>query len=100
MNASEAITDMGDNPGKITISTTTADEAMVQVSVIDNGSGLTADSITKLTEPFFTTKPEGMGMGLSINRTIIDAHMGQLWAENNHDRGAAFHFTLPIHEKA
>lgn len=100
MNASEALTDAADSPGQITISTTIAGDEMVKVSVRDNGSGLTEESITKLTEPFFTTKPEGMGMGLSINQTIIDAHMGQLWAENNSDRGATFHFTIPIHEKA
>ncbi len=99
MNASEALTDVDTHPGKIVISTEIAEEAMVKVSVRDNGVGLTEESIAKLTEPFFTTKPEGMGMGLSINKTIIDAHMGRLWAENNSDGGATFHFTLPIHEK-
>ncbi len=100
LNASEAMTDGGNSPGKITISTTITDEKMVKVSVRDNGIGLLEDSIAKMTEPFFTTKTDGMGMGLSINRTIIDAHMGRLWAENNSPRGATFHFTLPVHEKA
>jgi PAS domain S-box-containing protein len=99
INASEALTDVDNIPGKITISTRSADNTTVEVSVRDNGGGLTEESIVKMTEPFFTTKQEGMGMGLSINRTIIDAHMGRLWAENNSDRGATFHFTLPIHEK-
>ena len=100
INASEALTDVDNIPGKITISTSSADKTTVEVSVRDNGGGLTEESIVKMTEPFFTTKSEGMGMGLSINRTIIDAHMGRLWAENNSDRGATFHFTLPINKKA
>lgn len=100
MNASEALSDIDEKLGEITISTHIRDDEMVQVSIKDNGIGLKEESITKLTEPFFTTKPEGMGMGLSINRTIIDAHMGQLWAENNSDGGATFHFTLPAQEKA
>ena len=99
LNASEALTGIDDYPGKITISTDSADEEMVKVSVKDNGGGLAEKSITKLTEPFYTTKPDGMGMGLSINQTIIDAHMGKLWAENNSDRGATFHFTLPQQKK-
>lgn len=99
MNASEAITDVDNESGKITISTTIVDEKMVRVSVRDNGIGLTEDSFAQLTEPFFTTKTEGMGMGLTINQTIIDAHMGRLWAEDNSTRGATFYFTLPIHEK-
>lgn len=99
MNASEALTEAEDHPGKIVISADMTDENMVIVSIQDNGTGLPENSITKLTQPFFTTKPEGMGMGLSINRTIIDAHMGRLWAENNSDGGATFNFTLPVYEK-
>ena len=99
LNASEALTGIDDYPGKITISTDSTDAEMVKVSVKDNGGGLIEEYITKLTEPFFTTKPEGMGMGLSINQTILDAHMGKLWAENNPDRGATFHFTLPTQKK-
>ncbi len=100
MNGSEAMTNLENSTGTITISTTIADENMVRVSVRDNGTGLTEESLAKMTEPFFTTKTDGMGMGLSINQTIIDAHMGRLWAENNSDQGATFHFTLPIKEIA
>jgi two-component system sensor kinase FixL len=72
---------------------------MVKVGVQDNGVGLAEDSLGHMIEPFFTTKPEGMGMGLSINQTIIDAHLGKMWAVNNPDRGATFYFTLPIHDE-
>ncbi len=100
MNATEAMTEVDNDSRNITIATTIVDEKMVQVSVRDNGIGLAGESFTQLTEPFFTTKPEGMGMGLTINQTILDAHMGRLWAEDNSARGATFYFTLPIHEKA
>jgi two-component system sensor kinase FixL len=72
---------------------------MVKVGVQDNGVGLAEDSLDQMTEPFFTTKPAGMGMGLSINRTILNAHLGRIWAVNNPDRGATFYFTLPIHDE-
>ena len=55
----------------------------VKVAVSDSGPGIPVDSLPKLFEPFFTTKKEGMGMGLSIARTIVEAHHGQIWAENN-----------------
>lgn len=98
MNGSEAMTDITNSSGTITISTTILETNMVQVSVRDNGIGLTEESLTKMTEPFYTTKPDGMGMGLSINQTIIDAHLGRLWAENNSDSGATFYFTIPTSE--
>ena len=100
LNASEAMTGNNHGPRKIVISTSQADEKMVKVGVQDNGVGLAEDSFGHIIEPFFTTKPEGMGMGLSINRTIIDAHLGRMWAVNNPDSGATFYFTLPIHDEA
>jgi two-component system sensor kinase FixL len=69
---------------------------MIEVSVRDRGTGLTADKLDKLFQPFYTTKPDGLGMGLSISRSIIEAHGGHLWAENNHGRGATFYFVLPV----
>jgi signal transduction histidine kinase len=73
---------------------------MVKVGIRDFGSGIIEDHLNQIMEPFYTTKPEGMGMGLSINRSIIEAHAGRFWAENNPDRGATFYFTLPIYEEA
>jgi signal transduction histidine kinase len=69
----------------------------VQVTISDQGTGVASDDIERIFEPFFTTKPQGMGLGLAICRTIIHAHKGQLWAENNRDRGASFYFTLPVY---
>jgi two-component system sensor kinase FixL len=67
----------------------------VQVSVRDQGRGIALDDMQHLFEPFFTTKSQGMGLGLTICRTIITAHNGQLWATNNTDCGVTFYFTLP-----
>ena len=68
----------------------------VIVSVTDRGSSISEEKIEQIFEPFFTTKVKGMGLGLSVCRTIIAAHRGKLWATNNADCGATFHFSLPI----
>jgi signal transduction histidine kinase len=65
------------------------------LSVQDAGSGLKIDEMDRLFEAFFTTKPQGMGMGLAISRSIIVAHGGRLWAESNQEAGATFQFSLP-----
>jgi signal transduction histidine kinase len=70
----------------------------IEISVSDSGPGVPADQLTHIFDPFFTTKPKGMGIGLAISRTIIEAHNGRLWAENRNDGGASFRFTLPIAE--
>jgi signal transduction histidine kinase len=62
--------------------------------VQDNGPGLSPESLPRLFEPFYTTKPDGMGMGLSICRSIIEAHGEQVWATRCEPRGALFHFTM------
>ena len=71
----------------------------VEIAVSDTGSGIPADRLGHIFDPFFTTKASGMGMGLPISRTIIEAHGGRLWAENNSSGGATFRFTLPIAEE-
>jgi signal transduction histidine kinase len=68
----------------------------VEISISDSGPGIPPDKLSQVFDPFFTTKDQGMGIGLSIARTIILAHKGQIWAENQSGGGAAFHFTLPL----
>jgi signal transduction histidine kinase len=65
--------------------------------VRDSGPGLTSVALERLFEPFYTTKPRGLGLGLSICRSIIEAHGGRLWASANAPRGAVFQFMLPAH---
>jgi two-component system sensor kinase FixL len=71
----------------------------VRVVVRDHGSGLDGDNLDKIFQPFYTTKRDGLGMGLSISRSIIEAHGGRLWAKNNPDRGATFCCTLPVSDE-
>jgi signal transduction histidine kinase len=66
------------------------------VAVRDTGPGLDPQSLDRLFEAFYTTKPHGLGMGLAISRSIIEAHGGRLWATTNVPHGAAFQFTLPM----
>ena len=67
----------------------------VRVAVRDFGPGVGEEDFGKLFEPFFTTKRSGLGMGLSLTRSIIEAHGGHVWVKNNPDRGATFYFDLP-----
>jgi len=67
--------------------------------VRDSGPGLDSKSLERLFEPFYTTKLQGMGMGLAICRSIMQAHGGRLWATSNRDHGASFHFSLPTGEE-
>jgi two-component system, LuxR family, sensor kinase FixL len=91
-NAMEAMQDT--EVRQLTLCTLPLDAAMVAVSVADTGIGLSADIASRLFQPFVTTKPNGMGVGLSVSRTIIEAHGGRLWAEPNPGGGTIFYFTL------
>jgi len=71
----------------------------VLVAVRDSGPGLDPDSLNRLFQAFYTTKPQGMGLGLAISRSIVEAHGGRLWATANESRGAVFQFTLPAGER-
>jgi two-component system sensor kinase FixL len=80
---------------RLTLHTAKRDGAVV-ISVRDCGYGISPENMSRLFEPFFTTRSGGMGLGLSIAQSIVVAHHGRMWAENNTDRGATFHFSMPI----
>lgn len=86
-------------PREILISTAYKNKDTILVSVKDSGCGIPARNMPKLFKHFFTSKPDGLGMGLAISRSIVEAHGGQLNAKNNTTRGATFYFTLPIDTK-
>ena len=79
------------------ITTAQAEPNGVLVAVKDSGPGVAPANFEHLFAPFYTTKPDGLGMGLSICRSIIEAHGGRLWVTANQPRGAIFHFTVPTH---
>jgi len=93
-NAVESMTEVDVHPRELTVSTEEVGDDMVQVDVSDTGPGFKEGAETQLFQPFFTTKRQGMGVGLSISRTIIESHGGRIWAEPNPGGGASFHFTL------
>jgi len=72
-------------------------DGQLQFSVSDTGVGLPTEKMDQIFSAFFTTKPQGSGMGLSISRSTVESHGGRLWATANDGRGATFHFTLPTH---
>jgi signal transduction histidine kinase len=95
VNAIQSMSGVENGNRELHISTVSIEPEGVRVEVRDTGPGLSPESLSRLFEPFYTTKPEGMGMGLSICRSIIEAHGGWLWAINREPRGALFQFTIP-----
>jgi PAS domain S-box-containing protein len=95
MNAIEAMSEVGEGSRELLIGTSVDTTGGVIVTVRDSGPGLKPESLDHLFEPFYTTKPAGMGMGLSICRSITEAHGGRLWAAANVLHGASLHFSLP-----
>jgi len=96
MNAIEAMASVEDRPRQLVIRSRPHEGDHVLVAVQDAGIGIDANGADQLFSAFFTTKPGGMGMGLSISRSIIEAHGGRLWATPNPTHGATFHFALPV----
>ena len=97
VNALQAMSGDGDGARELLISTGTAESDGVLVTVRDSGPGVPPSSLERLFDAFYTTKADGMGMGLSICRSIIEAHGGRLWASENLPRGAVFQFTAPAY---
>ncbi len=95
INAIEAMSGVGDGPRELLIGAGKDNSQGVLVTVRDSGPGLDPKTLEHLFTAFYTTKPQGMGMGLAISRSIIEAHGGRLWATVNQLRGATFQFTLP-----
>jgi signal transduction histidine kinase len=96
-NACNAVAHAEPEGRKLFVRTEASPEG-VRVTVADRGRGIPTESLPRIFDSFYTTGPEGMGLGLTLCRAIIDAHRGRIWAENNSDGGASFHFSLPAME--
>jgi PAS domain S-box-containing protein len=99
MNAIEAMSSVDERARELLIITRNIDAEHVQVTVKDSGPGIDPTTIDKIFDPFYTTKPGGMGMGLSISRSILQAHGGRLWAAAKDGPGTIFHFSLPKYQE-
>jgi signal transduction histidine kinase len=95
LNAVEAMSSVEEGARELSISTEQGQTGSVLVAVRDSGPGIDPGHLERVFEPFYTTKTTGVGMGLAICRSIIDAHGGRLWADANTPRGTIFQFTLP-----
>jgi C4-dicarboxylate-specific signal transduction histidine kinase len=98
VNAIESMSSLGDGPRELLISSETIEARDVLVTVRDSGPGLAPADVDCVFDSFFTTKPGGLGMGLSICRSIVQAHGGRLWASASEPKGATFRFTVPTVE--
>jgi two-component system sensor kinase FixL len=95
LNAFDAMANRAAGEREVTVSAVHNDAGAVHVAVRDRGAGLSADDRERIFKPFYTSKRDGLGLGLSISRSIVEMHGGHIWAENNEARGATIHFTLP-----
>jgi signal transduction histidine kinase len=99
INAVDAMSGVDDRPRELVVGSGKDDAKGVLVAVQDSGTGLDPNSVDHLFDAFYTTKPNGIGMGLAINRSIIEAHGGRLSATPNVPHGAVFQFSLPADEE-
>src|SRR5256885_13919000 len=95
INALEALSGVGDGPREVVVQSEPEAAQGVRVTVCDSGPGLDPQSLDRLFEAFYTTNPQGLGLGLGVSRRIIEAHGGRLWATANVPHGAVFQFTVP-----
>ena len=100
LNAFDAVSSHPASERLVTVAAALESPNRIRITVRDNGAGIPSDKLDAIFEPFYTTKRDGMGMGLSVTRSIVEAHRGRIWAENCHNGGAAFHLTLPTIEAA
>ena len=100
LNGFEAMDDVAADRRTLTVETSKGDAGTVQIAVRDSGVGLSSENLNRMFEPFYSTKVQGMGMGLVITRSIVEAHGGRIWATPNADDGATFTVTLPAGEVA
>ena len=91
----DAMRDTSEGTRRITVSTELLKHGDVQIAIADHGQGIAPEHMPQLFESFFTTKPDGMGLGLSTARQIVQSHKGHIWAVNNIAGGATFYVTLP-----
>ena len=96
LNAMDAVSECSGGQRSVVVRTAAKGNGEIEIAVSDRGDGISSDKMSRLFQPFFTTKQGGMGMGLAISRTIVEAHGGKITAENNVKRGATFRFTLPV----
>jgi C4-dicarboxylate-specific signal transduction histidine kinase len=96
MNAIEAMSGFSEGPRELLVQSGIDESKQVVISVQDSGPGFYPESLEHLFEAFYTTKPHGLGMGLAISRSIVEAHGGRLWVTANAPRGAVFQFVLPV----
>jgi signal transduction histidine kinase len=99
LNAADAMRAVDDRPRNLLIVTAREEANWVRLSVSDSGHGLDPQTLAKLFDAFYTTKTHGMGVGLSISRSIIESHKGRLWATANDGPGATFSFSIPYSDQ-
>ena len=96
LNGMDAVGNDAAHGRKVAVTARNEGRDTLAFSVADTGTGIPSARIERVFDPFFTTKTSGIGMGLSISRSIVEAHGGRIWAENNAEGGATFRFTLPV----
>jgi signal transduction histidine kinase len=99
-NGADALASADGSARELRVRTCLTNEGSIEISVSDTGPGLPPRLAAKLFEPFFSTKPDGVGLGLAVSRTIVETHGGRIWVTPNPDRGVTFRFTVPVETHA